>query len=50
MPHRYETMAGIHPPFTVVDATYDCGVTDVELFNGDLKADRMAVKIFYDNF
>ena len=42
-------MAGINMYFTVVDAIYDCGVTDDALFNGNTKSDRMADELFdYD--
>ena len=42
-------MAGINPPFTVVDAIYYFRVKDSALFNEDTKSDRMAAEIFdYD--
>ena len=46
-------MAGIPPPppaFTVFDAMVQCGVDNVNLFNGDTAAERMAADIFGDNF
>ena len=50
MPHRYVTMTGLNPTFTVEKTIFDCGVMDVALFNGNRKADRMATELFDDDF
>ena len=42
--------AGVKPHFTIVNAIFDCGVTDDALFNGDTKSDKMATGLFNDDF
>ena len=49
-PPFHPAIPGVNTPFTVVNAIFDCGVTDVALFNGDTKVDRMAAELFDDEF
>ena len=41
-------MAGVNPHFTVANTIFDCGVTNVALFNGTSKSNRIAAELFYD--
>ena len=42
-------MAGIDPHFTVANAIYDCSVICGALFNGNMRADRMADELLDDD-
>ena len=41
---------GANPPFTLVNAMFDCGITDAVLFYRNTKAIRIATEIFDDDF
>ena len=41
---------GSNPPFTLVNAMFDCGITDAILFDGDTKASSIATELFDDDF
>jgi hypothetical protein len=43
-------MAAIPPAFTVYNAMVACGVNDAALFDGDRPAERIAAKLFGDDF
>ena len=41
---------GANPPFKLANAIFDCGITDATLFDGDMKASRIATELFDDDF
>ena len=41
---------GANPPFTLANAMFDCGIIDAELFDGDMKASRIATELFNNDF
>ena len=41
---------GANPPFTRVNAMFDCGIVDAVLFVGNTKAIRIATELFDDDF
>ena len=50
--NRYVIMAspGANSPFTLVNAMFDCGITDAVLFDGDTKEIRIATELFDNDF
>ena len=43
------TATGTNPPFALVNAMFDCGITDAALFDGYTKASKIATKLFDDD-
>ena len=41
---------GANPPFTLANAMFDCSITDDVLFDGDMKASRIATELFDNEF
>ena len=41
---------GANTPFTLANAMFDCGVKDAVLFDGDMKASRIDIEIFDNDF
>ena len=41
---------GANSPFTLVNAMFDCGITDAVLFDGDTKEIRIATELFDNDF
>ena len=41
---------GANPPFTLANAMFNCGITDVVLFDGDTKAIRTFTELFDNDF
>ena len=37
---------GANPPFTLAKAMFDCGIADAALFDGDMRASRIATELF----
>ena len=37
---------GANPPFTLAKAMFDCGIVDAALFDGDMRASRIATELF----
>ena len=41
---------GANPPFTLANAMFNCGIMNAALFDGNMKASRIATELFNDNF
>ena len=40
---------GANPPFTLANSMFDCDFTDAVLFDGNMKASRIATEVFDNN-
>ena len=44
------TATGTNPPFALVNAMFDCGITYAVLFDGDTKSSSIATELFDEDF